>query len=138
MLPRQSRIPVFAGDNFPRENWLPFFAGAHGISALQIFRKWLSKWRPDVLLTLSGQELKWLETLDLKVPEDIGLACLSQPTRGDCSRVDEKGDEVGATALDLVTAKIARNEYGPPTHPRVTMIEGRWVDGLTTRGGLTL
>ena len=135
-VPRECRIPVFAGDNLPRESRIPEFAGAHGNSDVHIFRKWLKKWQPDVLLTLTGKEREWLNTMGLRIPEDIGLACLSQPTATNYAGVDEKGDEVGAAALELVAAKIARNEYGPPFHPKVTMIEGRWVDGATVQASL--
>ncbi len=132
-LPAKNRIPIFAGDNQPGENRIPVFAGAGAKIPLAQFRKWFLKWRPDVLLTLVGKEKGWLESMNLKVPRDVGLACLSQPSEKDYARIDEKGDIVGATALELVAAQIARNEYGPPAHPKVTMIEGRWVDGMTLR-----
>jgi len=97
------------------------------------FRAWMQKWKPDTLLTLAGIEKRWIDTLKLSTPKDIGLACLAKPPNSNYAGIDEKGDVVGATALELVTAQIARNEFGLPSHPKATMIEGRWVPGTTLR-----
>lgn len=132
-IPAKERIPVFAGDNQPGESRVPVFAGGSGKAAMAQFRDWFSKWKPDVILTLTGKEKEWLDAMKLSVPQDVGLACLSQPADSRYARIDEKGDVVGATALELVAAQIARNEFGPPFHPKATMIEGRWVPGNTLR-----
>lgn len=129
----KERIPVFAGDNQPGESRVPVFAGGSGKAAMTQFRDWFSKWNPDALLTLVGKEKQWLDAMKLKVPQDVGLACLSQPSDSSYARIDEKGDVVGAAALEQVAAQIVRNEFGPPSHPRITMIEGRWVPGTTLR-----
>jgi len=129
---RECRIPIFAGLKPPGENGKPTFADFLERSE-HLFQKWYEKWRPDVLLTLAGFEGEWLKAMGLRIPEDVGLACLTQPIHSGYARVDEQGTVVGATALELVAAKIARNEYGPPVHPKLTMIEGRWVDGITVQ-----
>ncbi len=132
-LPKKQRIPVFAGQNQPGENQVPVFAGASDQNPLEPFRIWFEKWKPDALLTLTGKEIQWLERLGLNVPADVGMACLSQPSEDHFARIEEKGDIVGATALEMVAAQMGRNELGPPVHPKVTMIEGRWVSGRTTK-----
>ena len=114
-----------------REYRIPAFADTPTDITLPRFQKWYEKWRPDVLLTLTGRERKWLDAMQLRVPEDVGLACLAQQAQPDYARIDENGEEVGATASELVASKIARNEYGPPSRPKIIMIEGRWVDGVT-------
>lgn len=132
-IPAKERIPVFAGDNQPGESRVPVFAGGSGEKAMTQFRDWFSKWKPDVILTLTGKEKEWLDAMNLKIPQDVGLACLSQPSDNRYARIDEKGDVVGAAALEQVAAQIVRNEFGPPSHSRITMIEGRWVPGTTLR-----
>lgn len=133
LIPEEERIPVFAGRNQPGVNQVPVFAGTSNPHQLDNFREWIDTWRPDALLTLTGRECAWLNRMGIRVPEDMGLACLSQPSEEGYARIEEKGDIVGGTALELVAAQMNRNEYGPPLHPKVTMIEGRWVTGPTVR-----
>lgn len=116
-----------------REYRIPMFAETTAKDGQERFRKWYEKWRPDALLTQTGREREWLDAMNVRVPDDVGLACLAQPSHPHYARIDEDGEEVGATALELVVSKIARNEFGPPIRPKITMIEGRWVDGVTVR-----
>jgi LacI family transcriptional regulator len=80
-----------------------------------------------------GYEKKWLDLLSLQVPDDIGLACLAKPTRTAYAGIDEYGEAIGATAVELVAAQIYRNEFGPPSIPKTTMIEGHWTAGATIK-----
>lgn len=129
-IPAEDRIPIFASDNPPRG--VRFSESADRIAA-EKFREWFLQWRPDAVLTLAGREKRWLDAMNLKIPRDVGLACLAEPSDTRFARIDEKGEVVGATALELVAAQIARNEFGPPAHPKVMMIEGRWKNGVTLR-----
>ena len=129
-LAKKDRIPIFASNNPPRG---ATFSEAEDRIAAAKFREWFLKWHPDAVLTLAGNEKRWLDAMQVKIPQDVGLACLAEPLDTSFSRIDEKGEVVGATALELVAAQIARNEFGPPAHPKVMMIEGRWMDGTTLR-----
>jgi LacI family transcriptional regulator len=118
-IPKKNRIPIFTKDLPPE---IP-----------EAFEAWLAKWQPDVLLTMVGDEKLWLDSLGLKVPKDIGMACLAHPHNKSFARIDEKSEVVGASAAELVAAQIARSEFGPPTYPKTTLIEGQWIGGLTVR-----
>ena len=123
-IPRMDRIPLCR---------CPFDPYPDGVAVLQ---KWYEKWCPDALVTINGHEHEWLTAMGLRIPKDVGLACLGSPWNpelADFARIDEKAEEVGATALELVASKIARNEYGLPKHPKITMIEGVWTHGGTVR-----
>lgn len=49
--------------------------------------------------------------------------------------IDQRADQVGAAAIDLVIAQMHRGERGVPEVPITTMVEGRWVMGQSlTRG----
>ena len=129
-VPAKDRIPVcrlpdFADD--ARENQI----SSPSFQAIRkgAFQEWLEKWRPDVLLTIGGYEKEWLGAMGKRCPEDIGLACLAQGVKPGLAKIDERAEEVGATALEWVSSKIARNEYGQPRCPKVMMIEGEWMDG---------
>lgn len=97
------------------------------------FRKWFLKWKPDAVITLVGEQKLWLEDMGCRIPEDVGLACLALPEGSGFSGIDENNTVVGAAAVELVAAQIARNEFGLPDQAKTTMIEGRWVDGTTLR-----
>jgi hypothetical protein len=48
--------------------------------------------------------------------------------------IEERPEEIGATALELLAAMIQRGEKGVPAVPKVTMVEGRWIDGPSVKG----
>ena len=128
--PEKDRIPVFTYNSLPLQKGLP----KTGVKALHTeFSKWFSNWQPEVIITLLGGEKKFLDAMKLKVPQDVGLVCLAQQSDSDYTRIDEKMDVLGATALELVAAQIAHNEFGFPTDPKTTLIEGRWVPGSTVQ-----
>jgi len=125
-IPETERIPVFASVYAPPE------AASEG-SVADEFRQWVREWRPDAVLSLVGREKDWLFSMGLKIPQDIGLACLARSPDSCCAGIDEKGSVIGATALEIITAQIARNEFGPPRCPKITTVAGEWVPGASLR-----
>jgi len=117
----------------PEKNRVPLFTGNYWNDDQAAFEGWLSKWKPDVVLTMRGFEKGWLDKMGVRVPEDIGLASCVLRSGDLFSGIDENFGHVGAIAVEQVTAKIARNEYGPSEHPKQILIPGRWVEGATTR-----
>jgi len=125
-VPESERIPVFASVYSP--------PGAPSEdSVAEEFQQWVRTWRPDAVLCLAGREKEWLLSMGLKIPQDIGLACLARSPDSCCAGIDEKGPVIGATALEIVTAQIARNEFGPPRCPKITTVAGEWVPGISLR-----
>lgn len=130
------RIPIFSrkeiGDDNIKE-WKPGrpYNATDIPETLRIFRQWLNEWRPDALLTLIGVEHEWLHSLQMQAPKDIGLACMAQPFKPYFSGIEEMAEIGGATAVEQVTSKIARNEFGFSSYPKSIMIEGRWNPGST-------
>lgn len=95
------------------------------------FKKWILKWKPDAILTMAGDEKQWIEDLGFQIPQDIGLACLSCSVGSGLAGVNQNSEIVGATAIELIASQIARNEFGPPLYPKVTLIPGQWQNGST-------
>ncbi len=110
---------------------IPLFVGKPGLTPVGRFQSWLRRWKPDVIIGLVGHEKEWLDRLGLSVPGDIGLACLNRPPDSSLAGVEENLETVGAAAMDAVANRILHNEYGPPEHPRLVLIEGTWKDGGT-------
>jgi len=129
-IPKKNRIPVLACKNPPVQAG---FDETEDKILYAEFRKWVLQWRPDVILTLVGYEKRWLEAMGLKIPQDIGVACLAQHADNRFAGIDEKPEILGATAVELVAAQIARNEFGLPAYPKMTLIAGQWKDGSTVQ-----
>lgn len=117
----------------PASRRVPLFVGSVEENSFDAFRAWQSKWQPDVVLTLYGHEQEWLEKMRLRIPRDIGLACVIRPPGSEFAGIDDHYDEIGAATVELVASKIAFNQYGIPAKPRLILIEGHWVDGKTVR-----
>ena len=102
---------------------------------LPALRRWLDRHRPDVILTLDGNLIEQqVKAAGRRVPAEIGIASLSVPEAGHrMSGIYQNGRRIGATGVDVVVAKLERNEYGLPDQPLTTMIEGTWNPGRTLR-----
>lgn len=97
------------------------------------FRNWFKEWKPDVVLALNGNEKSWINSMKLKVPDNVGVADLARSATSNYAGIDEKNEVLGSTALDLVCAQISRNEFGRPVHSTTTTIKGCWVNGATLK-----
>lgn len=100
----------------------------------QLFQSWVIKEKPDVVLCLDNTIISRLEATGLRVPDDVGVVHLN--VRSDVegwAGIDPHPEIVGAAAVDLVTAHLARGEQGLPTHPKKILIQGSWVAGRTLR-----
>lgn len=125
------RIPIFSGSTpLPGGESTPEMARKRPGE----FREWFLKWQPDALITLVGHEKKYLDAMGLKIPQDVGFACLAQTAQAQFAGIDEKGDLIGETAVETVAAKIARNEFGLSDHPKIIMVPGVWVDHASACG----
>ena len=126
-------LPGFleAQSRLPARRRLPLYTGGLERSDAGPFHSWVSTHRPEVVLVLTGQAQSWIEALGYRIPADCGLACLVRPQEGNFAGIDEKNVVLGVAAVELVASRIARNEFGLPRHPLLTVIDGRWIDGPT-------
>ncbi len=98
------------------------------------FLQWVEKEKPDAVLVSFNQALGWLREAGKDVPGELALVHMGLgPDVAGWSGVSFSAEQIGAAAVDLVTAHILRNEVGTPSHPKLMRINGCWVDGSTTR-----
>jgi LacI family transcriptional regulator len=98
------------------------------------FVSWVTRARPDGLVTIGPHAARWLRELGLRVPQDIGVANVDLASAGPgMSGIDQNGRLVGAAAVDVVVSLIRNNERGLPASPRVLLVEGAFVAGKTLR-----
>ncbi len=103
------------------------------------FRRWLTQKRPDAVVLVHGCDvasecLQALRNQGIRMPEDFGLAVLSQNLEGTgLSGLQENQQVIGAWAVELVVARIMNRDLGIPAAPRVEMVDSVWLEGTTLR-----
>lgn len=117
-LPRSRRAPPLLDETLSSESVL----------------SWVSDYKPDVVISIWPQVLRWLSGSGLAVPRDIGFACLSVP-EGDLtlSGLSENPRAIGSRAVDFLVDMIHRGERGVPDMQVCYLTEGRWMAGATLR-----
>lgn len=98
------------------------------------FKKWLFRYRPDVILSTHLKVLTWLKDLGFRIPGDIGFIDLDcMDSSGNRAGVSQNHDGVGAAAVDGLTRMIQQNERGIPVIPQTTYLDGAWIEGKTIK-----
>ena len=98
------------------------------------FSKWLKDHRVDAIISNWPQILNAPSELGCKIGEELGVASLDvQPAPGkpDYAGIDQQPTIQGWVAVDIVVSGLQHNEFGLPSHPRITHLGGVWVDGPT-------
>lgn len=97
------------------------------------FLKWLKRARPNAIISIwQDLPLAWMREHGILVPRDISYATLDLGDRvGKLAGMLQDNHGIGAAAMDLLAGQLFRNEIGIPTTPKITMVEGTWMDGPT-------
>lgn len=121
LVPSARRVKPFLSDQFSKK--VP-----------DAFALWIGKSRPDVVIATNHEVGGWLNQLGLKIPGDIGLMHLNLgPQEHGWSGIDQRDELIGASAVDMISAHMQRNERGIPPYQKRMSIPGCWVDGATTK-----
>ncbi len=93
---------------------------------------WMKKHSPDGVVCSHGDMKGHIESAGRRVPGDVRVAHLNlAPDVAEWSGINRRFDQIGAAAVDLVTAHMVRNESGVPPCAKEVLIEGLWLDGTT-------
>lgn len=93
------------------------------------FRTWLTRHRPDAILTDVVAVPAILQGMGLKIPRDLGLAALGILDCPINAGIDQNPREVGRLGLQVLHSMIKEGEPGLPKIHRELLIKGTWVDG---------
>jgi DNA-binding LacI/PurR family transcriptional regulator len=104
---------------------------------------WLEQHEPDVILFVHHYDMladfnAILKARGIRVPRDVGVAVISQTLAGtDFAGLQENQHLIGAWSVELLVSRIMNRDFGIPSHPRIEMVERRWIDGksLQRRSG---
>ena len=98
------------------------------------FWTWFKRVRPDAVISVNPDVVRWLRAGARPVPGKVGAAVLDWHEHyGDIAGADQNNPLVGAAAVDIMLGQLRRNERGLPGHPRTTLIESSWHEGATVR-----
>ena len=88
---------------------------------------WVKKYRPDVILTAENAVRVLGTLLGPRFGTTIRVCLLDHSGTGSHCGVHQHPSIIGETAVDLLAGQVQRGEVGFEAHPKVTMVEGRWI-----------
>jgi DNA-binding LacI/PurR family transcriptional regulator len=91
--------------------------------------RWLVKAKPDAILTTDPRVPGFLQELGYRIPEDIAVAGTSISDIPVAAGINQNGEEVGRTAVEMLVAQININQRGEPPAPCRILVESFWQDG---------
>jgi LacI family transcriptional regulator len=98
------------------------------------FARWIADARPDGIVTMNVYPQVWLQSLGLRIPQDIGVAQLEpEIVKFPLTGIDGRFEIVGRNAMDLLITQIHRNQFTPPTGAMHVTNPGVWRPGASTR-----
>ncbi|HEX2101876.1 MAG TPA: substrate-binding domain-containing protein, partial [Candidatus Synoicihabitans sp.] len=98
------------------------------------FRRWFKRHEPDVIVAHGQVIIDWLETMKLRVPEDVGFFRINITERSKpCAGLDLQPHRLGATAVEVVVGMLHRRERGVPRFANTVSIDAVFTDGPTVR-----
>jgi len=124
----------FAGECLMRFGQLPVPPLTEDLSPEKV-RRWVTRERPDAILTLEPAFHKKLEAVGVRVPEDCAVVNLSihDPKNATVAGIDQCLELIGERAVEVVSGMLNRNERGLSQNPRIVLHQGEWVEGSTVR-----
>ncbi len=95
---------------------------------------WISKTKPDAIITDRDDLPRILVDLGYRIPEDIALATTSIHDTPINAGIDQNPKEIGRTAIRTLVGLISEQNFDIPKNRTEILIEGTWVDGSMLPG----
>ncbi|GAB5561714.1 MAG: hypothetical protein SynsKO_33610 [Synoicihabitans sp.] len=97
------------------------------------FKKWFDRWTPDAVL-VTGDSSKilrqYVENMGLEIGIDLAFAELNiGPDSSDVAGVDQQSEVIGRAGANVLDSLLSHFEYGIPSNPLNTLVDGVWRDG---------
>lgn len=95
----------------------------------EAFARWLQHEKPEAVLVAEETPLQELRTSGRRNSKRPMLGWLLRPDGGSGGgRLDQRHEEMGSVAVELVVAQIHRNERGSPAIPHQVLIDSVWIE----------
>lgn len=96
----------------------------------EIIVDWLRREKPDVVITSTVERFREVAQRHARAGlPSFEIIHVTHDRARSLGGIDERGEEVGRTAVDLVAGMILRGEKGVPTVTKNMLVQGRWVEG---------
>jgi LacI family transcriptional regulator len=92
-------------------------------------RRWLAQAKPDAVLTTDVLIPAYIRELGYRIPEDIAVAGTSISDIPVDAGINQNGEAIGRTAVEMLAGLINVNERGEPSAPCRILVESLWQDG---------
>jgi DNA-binding LacI/PurR family transcriptional regulator len=90
---------------------------------------WLKKTRPDAVLTTLVEIPAMIRKLGYRIPQDIAVAGTSVADIPVDTGINQRAQEIGRIAVEMLVKQININERGEPSAPCRILVESIWQDG---------
>jgi hypothetical protein len=99
-----------------------------------LVNKWFRAEKPDAVIAAHDFACRNIAT-SLRQPLSgrVGFVSANKEGGSIIAGIEERPEEIGASAIDQLAAMTLRGERGVPTVPKTTMVEGEWVEGRSIR-----
>ena len=98
-----------------------------------ILAEWITRWKPQVVISTFMNIYPLLQGLKLKIPKDIGYLSLSTEQDNDISGIDQQTESIAQTGVRLLDRQIINREQGIPAHQQIIETNGEWNRGRTLK-----
>jgi DNA-binding LacI/PurR family transcriptional regulator len=100
-----------------------------------VFADWLRRERPDAVI-VDPLDRAMLATALARLParRRPQVVTMNWPSPGAHAGIDQRAEEIGAAAIEVVAGMMARGDKGIPQRSNTTMITGDWAAGRLSRG----
>ena len=100
-----------------------------GTPSEEAFGKWFLRHKPDAVIGNNPDYvLDWLRKRKVRVPADVGYASLDLAPGARIPGIRQSWGGIFTTAIDQLAGELARNEFGLPSVPKTTLVDGRWME----------
>lgn len=99
------------------------------------FRGWFKRHRPDLILCIHPEVREWIESIGVRAAKETGMIHLDwTEDLKSWAGMNQNSHLIGAAAVDMLVARLHRNELGVPSFPKTMMIDSTWIGGDSARG----
>lgn len=98
-------------------------------SEIKSIQAWIRRYRPEVIL---GEDIAWqaVKQMGWRVPQDVAFIINDwSPEYPKNAGFNQYHEHHGAVTTDFIISSILQNNYGLPSRPCLTLLEGVFCDG---------
>ena len=92
-------------------------------------RQWMETQRVDAIVTNLAMVPEMLESIGIRVPDDVALATTTLLDTTITAGIDQHPEEIGRVGFLTLNSLINDGSRGVPAIFRQNLVEGSWVDG---------